>query len=251
MNKERPYVLSIAGFDPSGGAGILADIKTFEINKVIGLGVCTAITFQNDAEFEGLNWISYDDIKKQNQILFKKFTIDWVKIGLIKDLTELYKIILLLKDLNPNVNIIWDPILKASAGYIFHKEVEQQMLEEVLKHLYLITPNLEEISKLSPSFHIDLAAERINNLCNVLLKGGHRTDGLAVDILYERNDKTSYEGKMLNTSKHGTGCVLSAAILAELAKGKSLNEACKEGKHYTTEFILSHKGLLGYHYHHE
>src|SRR4029078_291387 len=81
---ERPNVLSIAGFDPSGGAGILSDIKTFEANKTTGLGVCSALTFQNDIEFDSVQWISLADIKKQIGMLNARFKIDWVKIGLIE-----------------------------------------------------------------------------------------------------------------------------------------------------------------------
>jgi hydroxymethylpyrimidine/phosphomethylpyrimidine kinase len=86
MSSGRPYVLSIAGFDPSGGAGLLADIKTFELHRVQGMGVCTSLTFQNENEFEGLVWIEMPEIKKQLDILFKKYFFDYVKIGLIKSL---------------------------------------------------------------------------------------------------------------------------------------------------------------------
>lgn len=251
MNSVRPHVLSIAGFDPSGGAGILADIKTFEACKTIGFGVCTAITFQNDVEFDGLNWIGLEDIKKQIAVVYRKFSIDWVKIGLIQNLDVLNEIVLLLKNLNPKVTIVWDPIIKASAGFTFHSEIHQPKLAAVLENIFLVTPNLEEIAKLSAVDDKNLAAKKLSGSCHVLLKGGHSSDEKALDQLYEKNEITSFDGEMLEGNKHGTGCVLSAVILSQLSKGKNLKEACRAGKIYIKEFILSNKGMLGYHYHYE
>lgn len=81
MPEPRPYALSIAGFDPSGGAGLLADCKTLESNAVYGLGVCTALTVQNDVAFERVQWVSGADILDQARLLFARFTIEYVKIG--------------------------------------------------------------------------------------------------------------------------------------------------------------------------
>ncbi len=248
MNKDRPYVLSIAGLDPSGGAGILADIKTFELNKTAGLAVCTALTFQNDLNFTGLKWVSTTDIKKQVEILYHRFSVEWVKIGLIQDLSVLQEIILYLKKLNQEIKIIWDPVFKASAGFIFHDKINVELLEELLVHLYLITPNLEEAVKIYPELNAKEAAIKLNHFCKVLLKGGHGKTNFAVDILYDQNGITEFESIMIEGGKHGTGCVLSAAILSHLALGKDLKAACKEGKNYINNFIISHKGQLGYHY---
>jgi hydroxymethylpyrimidine/phosphomethylpyrimidine kinase len=249
MEEEaKTYLLSIAGFDPSGGAGILADIKTFEANKVIGLGVCTAITFQNDSEFEGLNWISADDIKKQIEVLFKKFQINWVKIGLIQNLAVLDEVIDYLKEKNSAVNIIWDSIIKASAGFIFHQSIDQKLLTDICKKLYLITPNLEEMEKLIPGLTPEKGAGQLSKYCNVLLKGGHKESDKARDLLFENGLITIFESEKISSSKHGTGCVLSSAILTNLAKGYDLKSACREGKDYVTDFIRSDSGLLGFHY---
>src|ERR1700756_3795867 len=121
MLPKRAYVLSIAGFDPSGGAGILADVKTFESNKVYGLGVISANTFQNDEEFNRVDWIPAEKIIEQISILQKRFEFEYVKIGLIENLEVLNKIIEHLKLPTANYRLIWDPILKASAGFEFHK----------------------------------------------------------------------------------------------------------------------------------
>src|SRR5579872_773482 len=89
MPKERPCVLSIAGFDPSGGAGVLADIKTFEQHKVLGMGVVTGLTFQNESEFDGVKWIPTDDIIRQIEILTRKYKFKFIKIGMLESLENL------------------------------------------------------------------------------------------------------------------------------------------------------------------
>lgn len=249
MEEEvKTYLLSIAGFDPSGGAGILADIKTFEANKVFGLGVCSAITFQNDSEFEGLNWIEEKDIKKQIDVLARKFEIEWVKIGLIQDLNVLNNLIIHLVNTNPKIKITWDPILKASAGFVFHKGIDKDLLIDICKKLFLITPNLEEIKKLVPDLSPEKGADELSQYCNVLLKGGHGESDKARDILFENGLITMFESDKVASQKHGTGCVLSSAILSNLAKGYDLKSACREGKEYVTDFIKSDSGLLGFHY---
>ena len=246
--EEKLYVLSIAGFDPSGGAGILADIKTFEANKVYGLGVCTAITFQNDEEFEGLSWVGEEDLKKQLNILLKKFHVDWVKIGLVENMNVLKNIVSYLKEKNPQIRIIWDPILKASAGFQFHQEIKREDLIDLCKNIYLITPNFKEIKKLIPEKSEEEGAGLLSGYCNVLLKGGHREDNKVTDILFENKIKFTFESEKINMDKHGTGCVLSSAILTNLAKGYDLVEACREGKEYVSDFIKSDNSLLGFHY---
>src|SRR5690606_29234163 len=115
--KKRPYILSVAGFDPSGGAGILADIKTFEAYKTIGLGVSTALTYQTEDSFLGLDWQSEKQIDMQLEPLLKRYPIKFAKIGLVESLKSLSQIIEVLKHYNPGMKIIWDPILKASAGF--------------------------------------------------------------------------------------------------------------------------------------
>jgi hydroxymethylpyrimidine/phosphomethylpyrimidine kinase len=248
MSDSRPYVLSIAGFDPSGGAGILADIKTFENKKVYGLGVATSITFQNDSTFDSLNWISAHDILKQIQILSERFTFDWIKIGLIENIDVLSQIIYFLKKINPECKIIWDPILKASAGFVFHKGLDEEKLLNTCRKIFLITPNLEEINILFPELTVNEAASYLSAYCNLLLKGGHGNGTDSNDRLYVKNKKYVFESRKFENEKHGTGCVLSSAILSELALGKDLENACRAGKEYVTEFINSHSGLLGYHY---
>ncbi|MEL7003586.1 MAG: bifunctional hydroxymethylpyrimidine kinase/phosphomethylpyrimidine kinase, partial [Bacteroidota bacterium] len=121
VNNNRPTVLSIAGFDPSGGAGLLADIKAFEQLKCYGLGVSTALTVQNDVKFEKTKWIEWEFIKEQLQLLFERFPIAYVKIGIVENLMVLRQIINFILDQNKSAKIVLDPVLKSSTGFIFHK----------------------------------------------------------------------------------------------------------------------------------
>src|SRR5438552_190681 len=120
MRTARPYVLSIAGFDPSGGAGILADVKTLEANKVYGLGTISSNTIQNDEECKIVDWMPVEKIIEQINILKKRFEFKYIKIGLIQNLEILMKVIDHCQLPTANCEVIWDPILKASAGFEFH-----------------------------------------------------------------------------------------------------------------------------------
>lgn len=238
-NNNITYALSIAGHDPSAGAGLTADIKTFEQCQVYGLSVVSAITIQSDAHFNEVSWVNIDLLKKQINILFDAYAIEVVKIGLIENLAILQEIVWLLKTRNKDVKIIWDPILKSSSGFHFH-EIKKQDLKQLLDAIYLITPNQPEFDALG------LAKDDALK-CAYLLKGGHH-ENPGTDVLFTKKDKYVFEGKSFGgLSKHGTGCVLSSAIAAHLALGFSLEEACRKGKCYVEKFILSNETNLGWH----
>jgi hydroxymethylpyrimidine/phosphomethylpyrimidine kinase len=249
MVPQRKYLLSIAGFDPSGGAGVLADIKTFESNKVYGLGVISANTFQNDEEFKKVDWIPVDKIIEQIDIVKKRFEFEYVKIGLIENLEVLNTIISHLTSHVSRPKIIWDPILKASAGYEFHKEVNKTILEKICKELYLITPNVPEATQLGKQAEAIENAKHLSQFCNVFLKGGHAEKKVGYDTLFLKEGKQfSFRPKIKDVfPKHGSGCVLSSAITANLAKGEDLHRACLKAKQYTEKVLNSNKTLLGFH----
>ena len=253
MNKTRPCVLSIAGFDPSGGAGVLADIKTFEQHRVQGMGVVTGLTFQNDSEFEGVNWIGINDILRQTEVLSKKFTFEFIKIGMVKDLEMIEGIInsklKIQNSKGEQPKFIWDTILRASAGFKIHDSVDPEKLIPILKKIYLITPNTDEIKILSGGQDEMRAAKELSKHCNVLLKGGHSEKNKGKDYLFTTDGKIfPFKAKKISeTGKHGSGCVLSSAITANLANGLSLQRACLKAKDYVTKFLMSNKTLLGYH----
>lgn len=251
MQNLFPYVLSIAGFDPSAGAGILADIKTFEAYHTYGFGVNTANTIQNDQEFLSVEWVNPDVIFSQVNVLFKRFEINWVKIGIIENADILLDTIKNILKHNKSAKIIWDPVIKSSSGFTFHNNFNSSVLEKVLKSIYLITPNIPEASMLFPDFK-DLTKFqnylKENKYCNVLLKGGHSTDKFANDILFTRKNNFVITGKKYPAyTKHGTGCIFSSAVLASLANNRDLITSCKNAKTYVEIFLTSNNSLLGFH----
>lgn len=245
----RPYALTIAGFDPSAGAGVLADVKTLEANGVYGLAACTALTVQNDVRFERVSWVGLADIQDQIRLLLARFAIDFVKIGLIESLPVLQALITWLKAHNPAVRIVWDPVLRATAGYEFHPRPEAALLQAICQELAFLTPNRPEALRLLPAASPEAAAEALAAWCPVLLKGGHAEGDFATDVLLTPEVRhTLASPRLPHGEKHGSGCVLSAAILARLALGDALPEACWQGKAYTAAFLGSNNTLLGYHF---
>ncbi len=239
---HRPYVLSIAGLDPSGGAGILADIKTMEACKVQGFGVASCLTYQNEDSFVGLNWISPERIIAQIKPLIDFYPIAVIKIGLIEGPETLRIILSFLKKELPNAPIIWDPILRASAGFDFHQD-GMDAFKELLKEIYLITPNWKELGK----GNIDAMSQAImlSQFCKVILKGGHSLEERANDYLIVEETIQNFSlPRLQNAAKHGTGCMFSAAIASHLALGDSLEESIRQAKAFVFERLQSQEGGL-------
>ncbi len=247
-NKElKPFVLSIAGFDPSAGAGILADIKTFESNDVYGFGVVTAFTWQNDIEFEKVEWLNINKIKGQVEVLLKRFDIKYVKIGLIENMDALGEVVGFLYERISNPVIIYDPILKASAGFTFHDPSPDQ-LQGIIKGIYCITPNIPEAERLFGAEDMQSKLELLSEDVNVYLKGGHGNKPTSTDLLYTNDHTYAFANDRLpNGEKHGSGCVLSAALTAQLALGNEIVLAAENANAYTYNFLSSNNTLLGYH----
>jgi hydroxymethylpyrimidine/phosphomethylpyrimidine kinase len=249
MAGERPFAVSIAGLDPSAGAGILADTKCFEQHQVYGFGICTALTVQTDTDFISIEWVGTEKIIAQLEPLMDKFNITACKIGLIEDLFELEYVIRYLKWKAPDIKIVVDPILKASAGYAFHNWADEiEKIAQVLTRIDLLTPNYLEMESLSGSLKVQEAAKAWSKLCPVLLKGGHNTAEPGTDYLFEGAQIHEFKsGPFLPYAKHGSGCVLSASITANLALGRSLPVSCTLAKEYINCFLNSNKTPLGYH----
>jgi hydroxymethylpyrimidine/phosphomethylpyrimidine kinase len=248
MQSPRPYVLSIAGFDPSGGAGVLADCKTFEQHGAYGFGVCSAWTVQTDDSFLNIHWLTAEQIIEQLQPLISKFAVSACKIGIIDSAETLLTVIRFLKAHNPAILIVWDPVLKASAGYDFHAVDAFHNLEAILAAITLVTPNYNELQQLQSITTEPLIRDERAVFCPVLLKGGHRPDALGTDTVYELTGHTVIEAGIEKVyPKHGSGCVLSAAITARLAQEHALSDACHLAKRYVETFLNSNQSLLGYH----
>lgn len=246
MQEERPFVMSIAGFDPSGGAGVLADIKTFEQLKVQGLAVCTAMTLQTESEFYTLQWQQIDEILSAINVLMKKYKVEAVKIGVVKDAEFLDQITKKIKSINSEVKIVWDPVLKSTSEFSFFDLNTISELKNILQKIDLITPNYNEYNVLKEN----RLFEQSDSVCSILIKGGHREDKTGTDILWENGKEISIEPN--NTTsvfypKHGSGCVLSSAIASHLANEENLENACRKGKLYIEKFLTSNQMFLGFH----
>jgi len=245
--KERTKILTIAGFDPSGGAGILADIKAFEAHHCLGFAVCTANTIQNENEFIAPNWINEEEVFDQLNIILKQYQFDYVKVGLIPNLQFFKKIITTLNTQHPAPKIIWDPILSASAGFDFKHDLST--LKEILKDIYLITPNWNEVKQLSRNEDALKGAEELSNYTNVYLKGGHNDENLGKDYLFFEEKRYSFNPRYKKPiyAKHGSGCVFSSALVANLTKRYSILKACLRSKRYVEKYLSGTNELLGYH----
>ena len=248
MAEKLTYALTIGGFDGSAGAGILADVKAMAHFGVYAQSVCTALTEQNEDEFVAPGWIIWERIEAQLDTLFRKHTFEFVKIGLVEKPKILKRIVDYVREKSPKAFIVWDPIASASAGYHFMRGIEQDDFLPIMSNIDLVTPNAEEFALLG----LGLAASRdqieLGKDFAILLKGGHSVGGDSVDTLWAK-DGNQYKfssPRIPGDGKHGTGCNLSSAIVANLALGKSLTESCQIAKNYMDEFIQSGEGRLGF-----
>ena len=248
MNNHN-YIVTIAGHDPSGGAGITSDIKTFDAHGLYGLSVCTAITIQNDSDFRACTWVSTADILAQIGILFERFEVHVVKIGIVSSWEALQRILEKLHNLNPSIKIVLDPILKASAGFEFHGDHKNEVMDTIWNLCHIVTPNFNEIHELFPEKTLEQTLKYLTDFTTIYLKGGHRSDKKGWDEVYQKHrDVLTIPPKAKQIfEKHGSGCVLSSALASSLALGNDLEEACKRAKYYTEQFLNSQTSLLGTH----
>ena len=230
----NPLILSVAGFDPCGGAGILADVKTAEFNGCMGMAVITANTIQTEDAFFSIGWVDEIQILNQLETLLQKYSFEAVKIGIVESFEVLRKILLLVRKYQPDVFIVWDTVLAASAGVDFVSNIQQETLITVLKSVNLITPNAKEVVRLTANVDELESAKWLSQHTSILLKGGHRETKLGVDTLFYNDEVLEFlpEKKEGITPKHGSGCMLSSAIAAQMALGKSIAEACDLAKRF-------------------
>ncbi len=247
---SRPFVVSIAGFDPSAGAGVLADVKTFEQHQVYGFAISTANTIQTENEFVAIQWTDLDFVLQSVQTTFNSYDIKAVKIGIVPSLAFLKAVVFLIKKLSPETKIVWDTVLKSTTNFDFLIIENQNDLVDVLNELELITPNYDEISQLSSKeINAETTAILLSKHCPVLLKGGHNPNEIGFDYLYLKNEHLKLAPKTTKIfDKHGSGCVLSSAITSHLALAQELKTACINAKIYIEAYLQSNPTKLGYHY---
>ncbi len=234
--------MTIGGFDPSGGAGVLADVKTFEQHKLLGMAVNTANTVQTEDTFYAVNWLEETVVFDQLNGLLSSYSFDYTKIGLLQDFDMIIKI----KERMPNTRLIWDPVLSASAGMDMKHSLKS--VNTVLQHVYFVTPNWNEAKKLAGHADGLDAAAKLSAYCNVYLKGGHRQDRVGMDTVFHEGKTFDLrpKGKEL-AEKHGSGCVLASALASNLQHGFSIHKACLKTKEYVRRILASNETLLAYH----
>ena len=246
MSEKMNFALTIAGFDGSAGAGILADVKAMAHFGVYSEAVCTSLTQQNEDEFVAPGWVIWDRIEAQLETLFEKRTFKYVKIGLVEKAKVLQRIVEFIREKSPDAYIIWDPIASASAGFHFLRAAEQNKFMPVMKQIDLVTPNHDEFGFLGLGLAASRGTIELGKDFALLLKGGHSKEKDAVDILWDRDGKQYkfVSPRLPGHGKHGTGCHLSSAILANLTLGHTLPESCKIAKDYLNELLKSGEGRL-------
>lgn len=250
MNIEdrRPKVLVIAGFDQSGGAGILADIKTLEAHNVYGYAVCTGMTFQNERVISRVQWYEEKDIFEQIDHCFEMVSFEVVKIGVARNIGMLGAIIGHLKQHNPNIRIVLDPVIKSTSGKDFWEGADREGFDGLAPECWLVTPNWDEIGWLYPGEDIPEVSRRLSTLCHLYLKGGHHPQQPGRDYLWSGGRLQVLEpGVEMVYPKHGSGCVLSSSLAANIACGLTLEQAAIRSKKYIEQFLTSNKTKLGWH----
>lgn len=257
---ERPKVLVVAGYDQSAGAGILADVKTMETWGVYAYAVCTGLTFQNEKVITGIRWFSEKEICDQIDICFQSTRFEWVKIGVGRSVVMIGAIVRHLRQHNPGIKIVLDPVIRASSGKDFWEDtdrretgfVDRTGFESVAGRVFLLTPNWEEMGWLYPGQDVMDCCRRLSLSagCHVYLKGGHNPEHPGTDHLWTNGTEQVLDPAMNGATfypKHGSGCVLASSLAANLAMGYKLPVAARRSKLYVEQFLTSNKTLLGWH----
>jgi hydroxymethylpyrimidine kinase/phosphomethylpyrimidine kinase len=245
--------MSIAGFDPSGGAGALADIKTFAAMGCFGTAAVTSLTFQNTVAVYGASHQTADALRSQIEPVINDFEIAAVKIGMTptRELIEAVAEIVEIKRLS---NVVVDTVIRSTSGYdLIDEDAIGAMIERLLPLADVITPNMAEAERLTGLEAQDLdgmkrAARRIHEMSSapklrrmarraVLVKGGHMKDE-ATDVLFDGREFQIFRAPKIATREtRGTGCTLSSAIAALLARGYDIPEAIARAKQYLSEIL--------------
>ncbi|MCE3226777.1 MAG: phosphomethylpyrimidine kinase [Bacteroidetes bacterium] len=248
MQTDRPYTLTIAGFDPCSGAGLTADIKTFEQLKVYGLAICTGWTLQTEDKFYSVEWRRLEEVEKELDVMLQTYPIKAVKFGIVPSLDWLIVLTRKIKSHSEKIPIVVDPVWKSSTGFEFADIKNEEKLRTIFKNIDLLTPNTEEVILIADLKDPHEAATKIASQVAVLLKGGHNNKDKGTDWFYNFDRKQEIRpGKTNVWPKHGSGCVLSAAITASMAKGKNGFDACRDAKIYIEKYLNSNRSLLGFH----
>lgn len=248
MAKSIPIALTIAGSDSSGGAGIQADLKTFGALKVYGASVIAALTAQNTKGVTGVLEVPPEFVTAQMDAVFSDLAIDAVKIGMMARSETIAVIVAGLKRWHAK-NIVVDPVMIATSGdRLLSPSALGALCGSLIPMAQIVTPNLPEAAALlgepfaKTDDEIVGQGERLLRLgCPaVLIKGGHGEGPDSIDYLFTKAGVTRFAAPRVATANtHGTGCSLSSAIAASLAKGESLNDAVQHAKDFISAAIAA------------
>lgn len=244
--------LTIAGLDPSGGAGIIADIKTFTAFGCFATSAITSITFQNTTGVFGAIHQNAESVRGQIEPILQDFTISALKTGMLPTREIIGEVARLVRE-NDLQNFVVDPVVRSTSGFdLIDNQALQILIENLFPLAEIVTPNLPEAEritkmKIENEQDIEKAARIMQSMGakNVLIKGGHfgKAEGgrrKAEDFLFEGQKRRTFEAEFIETNAtHGTGCTLAAAIAANLALEKSLIEAVEIAKKFVTKAICT------------
>jgi len=236
-------ILSIAGSDPSAGAGIQADLKTFSALGAHGLTVITAITSQNTRKFSKVEEISADMIKSQLESVLSDFDIDAIKIGMVYSSSIIETIYSELR--KTKIPIVLDPVIESTTrGVLLQKQALPLFKKLLVPLCFVITPNIPEAERLGgikirTSTDVRKVAGTIQRMGakNIVIKGGHLDGKFVTDFVLEKNKFYTFSEKRIERMTHGGGCNFSAALAVSLAKGDSLKGAVKFAKDFAFKSI--------------
>lgn len=230
--------MTIAGFDPSGGAGILSDIKTFSALGIYGTAVITALTAQNVDEVRGIHPVHPDFIEKQIDAVFDQEKILYAKTGMLYS-PEIIRCVSRKID-SYGLKVVVDPVMiSGSGGFLSKKDLVISLKKDLLPIAELTTPNIHEAQEISGIMIETMedavkASEKIGKLCDVVVTGGHLE---GKDVLFDGSIKV-IEGELIESENtHGSGCTYSSAVVASLVKGFELENAVKFAAEFTRESI--------------
>jgi len=249
-NANKPVVLAIAGIDPSGGAGIIADIRTIQAFSCIPAAAITSITFQNSQEYFGALHQPAASVRAQIEAIVGEHEIAAVKIGMLPTADVVREVVRSLHEFNLPPPVI-DPVIDStSGGKLMQDDAFEVLVTELLPLARLVTPNIPEAEKLAgvnigDEEQMRQAAARIRELGvrSVLVKGGHlkmqRSEvrdqrSVTIDILDDDGIVTLFEGERISGELRGSGCILSSAIASGIAKGLALSDSISEARAFVT-----------------
>jgi hydroxymethylpyrimidine/phosphomethylpyrimidine kinase len=241
-----PIALTIAGSDSSGGAGIQADLKTFAALGVYGASAITALTAQNTKGVTGIHVVPADFLRAQIDAVFADLEVGAVKIGMVAQLASIEAIVAALKHWSPK-HVVLDPVMVATSGdRLLAPDAIEALRKQLIPLASIVTPNLPEAAALldepiaADEAAIEAQGKRLLALgCPaVLIKGGHGQGSESIDYLIRAGGSVALKAPRVATpNTHGTGCSLSSAIAAELARGAELETAVRSAKSFVSAAI--------------